>query len=221
MTYTEYINKQLDNYAIGQPIYTFDLANGLANVFCLEKKEANAATAVTINRLLKTNKFLRFYQNGIYYLTKSTVFGEVEIAKEAIIYDKYLKNDNGYETGYYFLHKIGLTTQLPNECCIVSNAAKDCKRKDNRLGITVKPPKEYITANNKNYFQLLDVLDLMDKAPIDAEKPYLLLANHIKENNLEYKTLLSLARKYYNNKTIINLAYVASEGDKYETTPGR
>ena len=51
----------------------------------------------------------------------------------------------------------------------------------------------------------------MAKAPVDAERPYLLLADHIQKAELDYGKLLALAEKYYNKNTVLNLAHIAGE----------
>ena len=57
-------------------------------------------------------------------------------------------------------------------------------------------------------------LDLLEKAPVDAENPYELLADHIRSNGLKYETLLYLADKYYNRKTILQLAHTAGRKEE-------
>ena len=52
----------------------------------------------------------------------------------------------------------------------------------------------------------------MDKAPIDAEHPYSVIANHIHKLKLQYEKLLFLADRYYNKNTVIQLAHTAGEG---------
>lgn len=214
MTYTEFICNQLNGFQTGQPIYTGNIAVRLAAEYELQQKEAAAATAVAFKRIMDDKNIpnLRFYQKGIYYLTTDTLFGEVSIDKERLIADKYLLPDAGYETGYTMLHRIGLTSQLPRERCLATNKATDCARMDRKLGVMVRPPKTTVNGTNKAYLQFLDVLDLMDKAPVDAEQPYALLANYIHQAGLEYELLLSLADRYYSKKTILQLAHTASEG---------
>ena len=51
----------------------------------------------------------------------------------------------------------------------------------------------------------------MDRAPVDAEKPYTIIAEYTKANKLDYKRLLYLAAKYYNHKTIMALAHTAGQ----------
>ena len=131
-----------------------------------------------------------------------------------MIANKYLIHDNGYETGLGLLHSLGLTSQMPNEHTIATNAAKDCVRYDRRLDVSVCPPKTHINAENKAYLQVLDALDIMDNAPVDADNPYGILAEHIRQNGLSYETLLYYADKYYNRRTIINLAHTTSFKEK-------
>lgn len=214
MTYTEFICNQLQGFHTGEPIYTSMIAEKVATAYGLQQKEAAAATAVVFKRIMDDTDMpnLRFYQKGIYYFTTVTPFGEVGINKEQLIADKYLLPDNGYETGFTVLHQMGLTSQLPRERCFATNKATDCTRMDSKLGVLVRPPKTRVTEYNKAYLQFLDALDLMDKAPVDAEQPYALLADYIKKAGLQYEQLLSLADRYYNKKTILQLAHTASEG---------
>lgn len=213
MTYAEFICSALTGLPTGQPIYSADIAAKLAAEYGLPPKEAAAATAVALKRIMddETVPALRFYQKGIYYLTAVTPFGEVGIDKERLIADKYFLPDTGYETGYTVLHRMGLTSQLPKERCIATNRAADCARMDRKLGVLVRPPKTTVNKENKAYLQVLDVLELMDKAPVDAEQPYALLADYIHRAGLKYETLLSLADRYYSKKTILQLAHTAGQ----------
>ena len=69
---------------------------------------------------------------------------------------------------------------------------------DKKLGVTIRPQKAAITAENKSYLQMFDALELLDKAPIDAEYPYSVIASHIHKLKLQYEKLLFLADCYYN-----------------------
>lgn len=214
MTYVEYIKGLLTLYQTGEPIYTAHIADMLAREFQLEPKEATAATSVAMKRIIDSSAIpnLRFYQKGIYYHTSVTPFGEKGINKAQLIADKYLLPDKGYETGVTLLHHMGLTTQIPREYVIATNVAKDCVRADKKLGVTIRPPKVTISAENKAYLQVLDILELMDKAPIDAQQPYEMIAKHIQKVHLQYDQLLFWADNYYNHKTIIQLAHTAGKG---------
>ena len=214
MTYMEFTRKLLEQIPAGTLIYTSRIAERMAVRFTLEPKEAAAATSVAVKRILDTNLVpdLRFYQKGIYFRTVVTPFGERGIDRERLIADKYMLPDKGYETGLFLLHRMGLTTQMPKEHVIATNMAKECVRIDKKLGVTIKPPKVEINAENKRYLQTLDALDLLDKSPVDAENPYETIANYIIEHNLAYGTLLFFADRYYNKNTVLQLAHTAGKG---------
>lgn len=209
--YTAFVQAYMEKRVQGDPIYTEEIAEALAKESELEKKQAAAAVAVAVKRIMDRGMLpeLRCYQKGIYYRAADTPFGELGINKEKLIANKYLLPDKGYETGLRLLHHMGLTTQIPTEHLLATNAARDCVRHDEKLGVSICPPKAPVCAENKAYLQTLDALDLLDKAPVDAEDPYAILADHIRQNGLQYENLLYYADKYYNRKTIIQLAHTA------------
>ncbi len=215
MTYTEFVETNLKDFCVSEPIYTGYIAEKLAKEYEMPQKEAAAATAVAFKRIMDGKELpeLRFYQKGTYYFTSETPFGEVGIDKNRIIEDKYLVGNNGYETGYSVLYQLGLTTQLPKERCVASNNSYDSARTDKKLGVTVRPPKTRVNKENKKYLQFLDALEIMDKAPIEADDPYMLLADYVEKKGLEYKYLLLLADRYYGKKTVLKIAHIASKGD--------
>ena len=212
MTYTEFIHNYIEQQEQGTPIYISEVANTVAEKYGIDRKKAAAATSVAVKRIIDSDVLadLRCYQKGIYYRTVATPFGELEINKETLIANRYINPERGYVAGLRLLYHLGLTTQIPTEYMIATNVAKECVRYDNRLGVVIRPPKTMINAENRAYLQTLDALDILDKAPVDAESPYALLGNHIRQNGLQYEKLLYYADKYYNQKTIIRLAHTAS-----------
>ena len=156
---------------------------------------------------------LRCYKKGVYYRTAATPFGEIGINKEQLIADKYLLPDIGYETGLTILYKIGLTSQMPRERILATNVAKGCMRTDRKLDVIIRPPKTIITAKNKDYLQVLDMLELVEKAPIDEKHPFEVLADYIQKKELQYIILLALADRYYNYRTLLCLAHTANKGE--------
>ena len=211
MTYIEFVQGYINDQPEGSPIYTDKVADALADHYGLEKKKAAAAAAVAVKRIITGNVVpeLRFYQKGIYYRTATTPSGETGIDKEQLVANRYLVNDSGYETGLRLLYDLGLTTQVPNERIIATNAARDCMRHDDKLGVSICPPKTHINSENKAYLQLLDAMDIMDSASVDTEKPYEILAEHVRSSGLQYEKLLYYADKFYNRRTVINLAHTA------------
>lgn len=212
-TYKDYIKERIRHYRIGAPIYLADLATELGTDYNISIEKSHAATSVALKRLMDNCEIpnLRLFQKGIYFLTQKTVFGEVTIDKEAVIRAKYMEEGNGYEYGAYALYKLGLTTQLPNQREIVSNKAYDCRRKDQRLDVWIKPTKTEINQSNIEYLMILDVIDILDKYPVDVEKSYRCIAEYIDKKSLKYEVLLVIADKYYNIGTIKKLARIAGE----------
>ncbi len=212
-TYIEFVYEYIKKQEIDKPIYVAEVSKQMQKAYDMSFQKALAATSVAFKRIIDNKMIpeLRFYQKGIYYRTIATVFGESNIDKEQLIEDKYLKDDSGYETGLLLLHKMGLTTQIPNERVIATNKINDCTRIDKKLGVIVRPGKIEINADNKQYLKILDVLDILDKAPIDVMNPYGVVGAYIKQLNLEYYKLLALADNYYNKNTVLQLAHVAGE----------
>ena len=214
MGYTEFITNYIRQKEVGQPIYSADIALALAKEYRLPETKAGAAVAVAIKRILdgdpKTK--LRFYQKGIYYLTENTPFGEVGINTERLIADKYLSNHQGYETGLTFMNRLGLTTQFPRSRELATNTAKNGTRYDAKLEVVIRPPKVKITAENMLYLQILDAMEDFDKAPVDSDRPYLMMAQYIRKRELQYGALLAYADAYYGKNTLIHLAHTAREG---------
>ena len=88
MTYTALVQNYIEQKRPGEPIYTEEIAGMLAETYGLEKKQAAAAAAVAVKRILDGGKLpeLRCYQKGIYYRTAGTPFGELGINKEKLAF---------------------------------------------------------------------------------------------------------------------------------------
>lgn len=212
MTNKDFIIDYIGDIKTGVPIYISELAMKLAEKNGIDEKKASAAVSVAMKRIIDQRLCprLRIYQKGIYYLADETPFGETGINKEMLIQHKYLAPDIGYETGYAALYHLGLSTQMPGERVLVTNRAKDCQRLDEALGVYVRPPKVKVTAKNKDYLQVLDILELMDKAPVDNSDPYGRLADILIQYNLKFSVLLALAEHFYSRNTIFQIAHTAS-----------
>ena len=223
MTYMDFTLRYLKKQGVAEPIYTREVAEAIAEEFEVNRKIAALRAASSINRILSDGKLpsLRRYQKGIYYKTKPTFFGEAVIDKAQLIQDKYLLPDIGYETGEGALHRLGLTTWMPNKRVLATNVAKQSIRYDQRLDVWIRPARTKINQDNIKYLQTLDVLSALDGSPVDAEDPYKVLAKHIERNKLHYDILLAYAAMYYNQKTIFALAEIAKKKEmEHEATRG-
>ncbi len=214
MTYIEFVCDNIYKYTKTAPIYSKNISADLQNEYGLTYEKAAAACAVAIKRIIKDNIIpeLRMYQKGVYYLTSVTPFGELDINKERLIEDKYLHGGIGYEGGLSLLHMVGLTTQMPRERLIITNKAIDGLRADRQLNVMIKPPRLPVSTENKAYLQTLDMLDLLDDAPVDAENPYQIITMYMNAHSVEYAPLLSIADGYYPRNTVLKIARVARLG---------
>ena len=75
--YTDFICEKIRVVPEGIPIYTRQLAEKIAVAYQLSKREASAATAVAVKRVMDKGVMpeLRCYQKGVYYRTAATPFG--------------------------------------------------------------------------------------------------------------------------------------------------
>ncbi len=211
MSYHQFTKDYVAKKNVRDPIYIWEVGKAIAKAFEIPEKKAAAAASVAMKRIMDRQEIadLRMYQKGIYYRTKGTYFGEMGIRRRDLVYDKYLSGDQGYETGYSLLNTLGLTTQMPNRTEYATNATTGRLKKDPKLFVYVKAPKTRIDTENIWYLQILDALELMNHAPVDAEDPFGIIAGYIADRGLDYETLLYYANRYYNRETVWNLACTA------------
>lgn len=211
--YMECVENTIKAYPIGKPIQMKELAATVAAEFDIPLQQAHKATAVTVKRLFDQNRVpgLCRYEKGIYYLAEDTPFGKTGINREQVIALKYTDLYDGYESGEGMLHKLGLTTLMPNTREIVTNKALSGTRKDQALGIILKKPPTPVNEGNLRYLQLLDMVAGFDRAPVDSEQPYQILLRYMHRFALQYDRLLALGYRHYTEKTVARLARLASE----------
>ena len=211
MTYTDYVENYINQQEYGEPIYTEDIVDGFIKEFSMNDKKASVAISVAVKRMMDDGKAadLRRFQKGIFYRVRTSAFGETRIQKGKIIDRKYIEPDKGYETGAGLFYRMGLTTQVPAMRYIATNVIKAGTRYDAKLDVSICPPKTTVTAENKSYLRMLDILYQMDSIPYDAEHPYDIISGYIDRNELKYDMLLSYADRFYNQKTVIRLGHVA------------
>lgn len=214
MTYIAFVCDAIHKYTKTAPIYSKNLSLELQKEYGMTYEKAVAACAVAMTRIMHDNIIpeLRMYQKGVYYLTSVTPFGELGINKEKLIEDKYLRGGIGYEGGLFLLHAVGLTTQMPRERLIITNKALNGLRADKQLNVMIKPPKLPVSTENRACLQTLDMIDLLDCAPIDAADPYGIITAYMKSHGVDYAPLLSIADGYYPRDTVLKIARVARLG---------
>ena len=151
----EYIK---NNYKKGEPIFSSDLLKIESNKYALSKE---------LSSLVNKNE-LKKYEDGIYYIPKVSILGDVPLNYEDVAKCKYIsKNDDyyGYYGGLYLANKLGITTQVPLVIDIITNKTNSSQRMVtiNNHKFYIRPAKIEINKDNVYALQLLDLLKDLDK----------------------------------------------------------
>ncbi len=140
---------------------------------------------------------------GVYCKRVKTPFGDYVPSKD-MIYGRWLVMDGdrviGYETGLSLMNQIGLVSQMPRKKWIATNNYTLPVPKD--IGIKVQKPRATVTTENFKYLQILDMIDSMDRAPVDAAAPEEVLREKAENAGLLPDRLILYARKFYPTKTL-------------------
>ena len=168
---------------------------GLNNPFLLEEistKENYDVVKTTLSRLVKSNK-IRRYSNGVYYLPKNSILGELYPNYGEVLKKKYLENNGntfGYYTGYTLLNMVGLTTQVSNIREICTNEETNIKRttKVSNMNVILRKPLCEITNENVRYLQFIDIFRYCDLFALLENKDG--VKEFINENNLKRKEIM-------------------------------
>lgn len=203
MNIIELIDKYVNKYDIGTPIYSKDICEYVLTLYYTNVNVINEY----INRYEeKHDDFIR-YRKGIYYRAVKTPFGFSKIDYNKLINDLYLCDIDqvyGYISGPTLANKIGLTTQMAKEEYIVTNNNRVVSDIDN-----IKLIKAPVIVTRDNY-KILQVLDLLlNKYDVyyDCENPNKVIYNYIIDNNINFENLLYYS-KYYNKNVLFKLQEV-------------
>lgn len=210
LKYSEFIMKRIMDISYGQPFQTETIAEAMADGFGIPIYQAKSITNVTLKRLVDKGALERF-QKGIYYRARQTVFGKARPSASTLEAQLLVwQGDDiiGYETGVSFMNQIGLTTLVPKQREIATNAYR---KKISDKYIIAKKPVITVNANNYRYLQLLDVIRDLPASPVDAENPKALLHSFVQKNALDPVETLSYAKQHYPRKTLLNLVDVLVE----------
>ena len=111
---------------------------------------------------------LRRYDTGIYYIPEESIFKSGSLlSQNSVIEKKYLLSDNerfGYISGINFANMIGITSQVPASCEVVTNKASK-EYRETRLAsakIILRKPRVEINGDNYKSLQFLDLLKDID-----------------------------------------------------------
>ena len=140
---------------------------------------------------------------GVYCKRIKTPFGDYVPSKD-MIYGRWLVLDGdrviGYETGLSLMNQIGLVSQMPRKKWIATNNYTLPVPKG--VEIEVQKPRAAVTNENYKYLQILDMIDGMDGAPVDAAAPEEIIREKTENAGLLPDRLILYARKFYPIKTL-------------------
>ena len=140
---------------------------------------------------------------GVYCKRIKTPFGDYVPSKD-MIYGRWLVLDGdrviGYETGLSLMNQLGLVSQMPRKKWIATNNYTLPVPKD--VEIEVQKPRAAVTNENYKYLQILDMIDSMAEAPVDAAAPEEIIREKTESAGLLPDRLILYARKFYPTKTL-------------------
>lgn len=140
---------------------------------------------------------------GVYCKRIRTPFGDYVPSKD-MIYGRWLVLDGdrviGYETGLSLMNQIGLVSQMPRKKWIATNNYSLPVPKD--VEIEIQKPRATVTSENYKYLQILDMIDNMEEAPIDAAAPEEIIRDKTESSGLLPDRLILYARRFYPTKTL-------------------
>lgn len=208
--YGEFIMNKISGIPYGQPFQTDIIAEAMAAEYAIPVHKAKPITNVTLKRLADKGQIERF-RKGVYYRAKQTVFGKAHPSTETLEAQLLIRRGDdiiGYETGVSLMNQIGLTTLVPKKREIATNAYR---KNINDKYIIARKPVITVNTDNFRYLQLLDVIRDLPKVPVDAENPKALLHAFAEKNVLDTVAALTYAKRYYPQKTLLNLVDVLIE----------
>lgn len=181
-------NKIIDNFNCDEPIFVEDIQ-------AMFPERSRPWIDKTIKTMVDENMLKRF-SNGVYYISRKTVFGDSLLNPQKVILKKYIKDKAeifGYVSGIALLNRLGITTQMPNKLTIVSNNESSRGRTVTIGNQSVYVMKSSTRVNNENYatLQLLEAIKLIDLNELDEIEKYN-IEKYISDN----KITLEMVSKY-------------------------
>ena len=167
-------------------------------------KETTVRKAVNVNMgRIEKQGLVRRVTRGVYCKQVKTEFGNYSAGNEQL-FCMLLTYDGdkliGYESGASMLNRIGLTTQMPQRMCITTNAYN--RLQPEGVNVDIKKPVTEVTTENCRYLQMLDVINDIEKYPVDAARPEELIRGIVYDLGLDVNKLLVYCRKFYNNRML-------------------
>lgn len=199
----------ISDIQFGYPILLKDVAHKFHNDEEDYQKTRNTISKY-LNRLVQKG-VLRKFDDGVFFKSTNTPFGEIPINSGALL-DKLYINDEaenkniGYRVGANVLSDIGISNNIENKVTIVTNKYLAKKILDKiSFNVELVKPVTAITQDNHLYLQLLDTVKNIHQYHLTNEDIGNKLVNYMEARGIIANVLFKYADQYYSRKTTENL----------------
>ncbi|MDO4940026.1 MAG: DUF6088 family protein [Lachnospiraceae bacterium] len=197
VNYRNAITAFIDRQEPDTPITTQMIVDHVVFQTGIDDDDVRKAVNVNMGRIEKQG-LVRRVTRGVYCKQVKTAFGAYSAGNETL-FCKLLTRDGdkviGYETGASAFNRMGLTTQMPQRICIATNAYT--RLQPEGVDVEVRKPVTEVTKANCRYLQLLDIINDIDRYPVDAPSPAEIIRGLVRDYNLDINKLLVYCRKFY------------------------
>lgn len=189
-------------YGINTPILT----NEILDLF----KDYTKAYVFRLIKKAEEENNLKTYSRGVYYIPKTTFFGQSTICAEMVVQKKYIEDNKsvyGIYAGLYLLNSFGITTQVPNLVEIVTNNEKTRKRIvviDNRKFI-LRKSRCKITKDNYSAYTILQLFNDINENEEIRSSSKKRIKKYMKDNEVTAEKIFQMAQ-YFPSATLKKLA---------------
>ena len=148
----------LKTYGTNKPIFVSEIASGSMTQNNIRQQVMNYAASGKLKK----------YDMGIYFIPSESIFKSgSQISQNDVIEKKYLISSGGrcgYISGINFANALGITSQVPAGCEVVTNKASKDYRETTLASekIIIRKPRAVINESNYKSLQLLDLLKDME-----------------------------------------------------------
>lgn len=176
----------LKTYGTNEPIFVSDITYEGMTQNNIRQQIMNYAAAGKLKR----------YDTGIYYIPKKSIFKTATtLSQNSVIRKKYLYSGSercGYISGINFANRIGLTTQVPASCEVVTNKASKDYREATLASekIIIRKPRIMIDESNYKSLQFLDLLKDIDLySELEGKELNIKIKTYMEKSGLQFQQL--------------------------------
>lgn len=176
----------LKTFGTNEPIFVSDITYESITQNNIRQQIMNYAAAGKLKR----------YDTGIYYIPKDSIFKTTSsLSQNSVIEKKYLYSGAercGYISGINFANRIGLTTQVPASCEVVTNKASKDYREATLASekIIIRKPRAMVDESNYKSLQFLDLLKDIDLySELEGNELNIKIKTYMRKSGLQFQQL--------------------------------